>query len=68
MNSLKTLFIVAALIVSSQTMAEGGGDRAFARMEASRKDSMESYQVAQKQSPQSPVAESQAKEADHTNC
>ncbi len=68
MNTLKTLFIVAALIASSQAMAEGGGDRALARMEASRKDSMESYQVAQKQSPQSPAPESQAKEADHTHC
>ena len=68
MNSLKTLFVVAALIVSSQAMAEGGGDRALSRLEASRKESMESYQVAQKQSPQSPVAESKAKVADHTNC
>lgn len=68
MNALKTLFVVAALIVSSQAMAEGGGDRAFARMEASRKDSMESYQVAQKQNPQSPIAESKAEVADPTNC
>lgn len=68
MNSLKTLFVVAALIVSSQAMAEGGGDRALARMEASRKDSMESHQVAQKQTPKSPVAESKANEGGHTSC
>jgi hypothetical protein len=36
MNPIKTLFVIAALTVSSLAMAEGGGDRAFARMEAAR--------------------------------
>jgi hypothetical protein len=68
MKSMKTLFLIATLTVSSLAMAEGGSDRAFARMEAARQNSMEASQVAQKQSPQSPVAESKAKEGDHANC
>ncbi|PMU22960.1 MULTISPECIES: co-regulatory protein PtrA N-terminal domain-containing protein [unclassified Pseudomonas] len=68
MKSMKTLLVIAALTVSSLAMAEGGGDRTLARMEAARKDSMESYQIAQKQSTQSPVAESKAKAVDHANC
>lgn len=68
MKSMKTLLVIAALTVSSLAMAEGGGDRAFARMEEARKDSMESYQIAQKQGTQPPVAESKAKAADHANC
>jgi hypothetical protein len=68
MKSMKTLFVIATLTVSSLAMAEGGSDRAFARMEAARQNSMEASQVAQKQGPQSPVAESKAKEGDHANC
>jgi len=68
MKSAKTLFVIVALTLSSLAMAEGGGDLTFARMEAARKDSMESYQVAQTQGAQSPVAQSQAKAADHTDC
>jgi len=68
MNPLKTLFVIAALTASSLAMAEGGGDRTFARMEAARNNSMESYQVAQTQSAQPPVAESKAKAMDHKNC
>ncbi len=51
MNPIKTLFIIAALTVSSFAMAEGGGDRTFERMEAARSNSMESYQVAQTKMP-----------------
>ena len=36
MKSIKALFIIAALTVSSFAMAEGGGDRTFARMEVAR--------------------------------
>ncbi|KAA0979554.1 co-regulatory protein PtrA N-terminal domain-containing protein [Pseudomonas sp. ANT_J28] len=68
MKSMKTLFVIAALTVSSLAMAEGGSDRALARMEVARQNSMETSQVAQKQGPQSPVAESKAKEGDHANC
>jgi hypothetical protein len=68
MNPIKTLFIIAALTVSSLALAEGGGDRTFARMEAARNNSMEAYRVAQTQSAQPPVAESKAKAMDHNNC
>jgi hypothetical protein len=68
MKSMKTLFVIAALTVSSLAMAEGGSDRVFERMEAARQNSMEASQVAQKQGSQSPVAETQAKQGDHANC
>ena len=68
MNSIKTLLVVAALTLSSAAMAEGGGDRAFTRMEAARQVSLEAYPVAQKQGTQAPVAKSTAKEDEHTNC
>ena len=68
MNPIKTLFVIAALTVSSFAMAEGGGDRTFARMEAARSNSMESYQVAQTKNSQPPVAESKARAMDHKNC
>ncbi|MHC8411245.1 co-regulatory protein PtrA N-terminal domain-containing protein [Pseudomonas sp. Hz4] len=68
MKPIKTLFVIAALTISSLAIAEGGGDRAFARMEAARNNSMESYQVAQTQSAQPPVAESKVKAMDHKNC
>ncbi|MEB0024775.1 co-regulatory protein PtrA N-terminal domain-containing protein [Pseudomonas sp. MH9.2] len=68
MKSIKTLLVVAALTLSSVAMAEGGGDRAFARMEAARQVSMEAYQVAQKQGTQTPVADSNPKEDDHVKC
>ena len=68
MNPIKTLFVIAALTVSSLAMAEGGGDRTFARMEVARNNSMESYRVAQAQNAQHPVAESKAKAMDHKNC
>jgi len=68
MKSVKTLLVIAALTVSSLAMAEGGGDRTFARMDAATKDSMESYQVARTQGTQPPVAESKIKVMDHKNC
>lgn len=68
MNTIKSLFVIAALSISSLAMAEGGGDRTFARMELAKNNSMESYQVAQTQSAQPPVAESKAKAMDHKNC
>ncbi|RJG08815.1 hypothetical protein D3879_23420 [Pseudomonas cavernicola] len=68
MKSMKALFVVAALTVSSLAMAAGGGDRTFARMEQARKVSMEAYQLAQKQKAEAPVAETNAKSAEHANC
>ncbi|WP_137889224.1 co-regulatory protein PtrA N-terminal domain-containing protein [Pseudomonas sp. 2FE] len=68
MKSMKALFVVAALSASSLTLAEGGADRTFARMEQPRKVSVQAYQVAQKQKAEAAVAESKAKAADHASC
>ncbi|MDG1582517.1 co-regulatory protein PtrA N-terminal domain-containing protein [Pseudomonas aeruginosa] len=68
MKSIKTLFVVAALSVSSLAMAEGGADRTFARMEQARQASLEAYQLAKQQKDEAPVAGSQAKQAEHANC
>jgi len=68
MKSIKALLVICALTLSSLAMAEGGGDRTFARMEAARKDSMKSYQVAQKQGTQSPAVESKDKSVEHAKC
>ncbi len=68
MNSIKTLFVVIALTASSLSMAEGGADRTFARMEQASKVSMEAYQLAQQQNKESPVAGNKSKTADHANC
>lgn len=67
MSPIKALFVIAALTVSSLAMAEGGGDRTFARMEAARNKSMESYLVAQKHSAQPPIAEGKAEAMNHNN-
>jgi len=68
MKSMKALFVVAALTVSSLAMATGGGgDRTIARMEKARKVSMEAYQAAQKQKAEAAVAQSKAKATDHAD-
>ena len=66
MKSIKLLFVVTALSVSSLAMAEGGVDRTFARMEQARQVSMEAYQVAQQEKAETPVE--QSKQAKHANC
>ncbi|MGY2237705.1 co-regulatory protein PtrA N-terminal domain-containing protein [Pseudomonas gingeri] len=68
MNPVEFLFVIAALTLSSLAMAEGGGDRTFARMETARSNSMESYQVVKAQSPQPSVAESTTKVMGHKSC
>lgn len=68
MKSIKALFVVAALSVSSLAMAEGGAERTFARMEQARQTSMEANQVAQQQKGEAPVAGEQDKQLKHANC
>ena len=68
MKSIKLILVTAALAVSSLALAEGGGDRTFARMEAARTSSMESYQVARKKSVVPPVVRSHDKASDHAHC
>jgi hypothetical protein len=50
MNPIKTLFVIAALTVSSLLWLKAVVTT-FARMEAARSNSMESYQVAQTKIP-----------------
>lgn len=64
MKSIKALFVVTVLSVSSLAMAEGGGDRTFVRMEQARQASME---VAARQKDEAPVAVDR-KQAKHANC
>jgi hypothetical protein len=68
MKSIKALFVVSALSISSLAMAEGGADRTFARMDQARQVSLEAYRVAQQQKVEAPVASSPTKHAEHTNC
>jgi hypothetical protein len=68
MKSIKALFAVTALSISSLAMAEGGADRTFARMDQLRQTSLEAYQVAKQQKAEAPVAERNAKQAKHANC
>ncbi len=67
MNPIKTLFVIAALTVSSLAMA----GRVVTGLSHGRKwpgiIRMESYRVAQTQNAQHPVAESKAKAMDHKN-
>lgn len=55
MKSLKTLFVLAALGVSSLAMAEGGADRTLARMEKARAVSMQAFQAAKQEQAEASV-------------
>lgn len=46
LRSLSVLLVIAAS--SSYAMAEGGGDRTFARMEQARQEAVANYQADQK--------------------
>ncbi|KFX69995.1 hypothetical protein TMS3_0110830 [Pseudomonas taeanensis MS-3] len=68
MKVMKTLFVVAALSLSSLAMAEGGAERTLARVEQVQQASSQVEQVAQAQKNQAPVAKSKAKMTDHASC
>lgn len=68
MNTIKALFVVAALSASALAMAEGGGDRVSARIEQSSHASTEARQVAQQQKAKAPIADNNARQAPHANC
>ncbi|MBS7663201.1 hypothetical protein I0D00_14810 [Pseudomonas lalucatii] len=65
MKTLQTLFVIGALSLSSLAMAEGGGDRTFARMQAAE---AVSTQVAQQQKAAAPMAETRTTKAEHAKC
>nr|WP_289114016.1 co-regulatory protein PtrA N-terminal domain-containing protein [uncultured Halomonas sp.] len=62
---LSVLLAIAAS--SSYAMAEGGGDRTFARMEQARQVSIAAYQADQKDQAQE-VASKAAPAAKHAKC
>lgn len=68
MKSMKTLSVVAALSLSSLAMAEGGAERALARVEQAQQTSSQAEQVTQAQKRQAPVVKSQARMTDHASC
>ncbi|MDY7564751.1 co-regulatory protein PtrA N-terminal domain-containing protein [Pseudomonas sp. RTC3] len=47
MKTLKALLIVSLMSASVAALAEGGGDRVVARMDAAREVSMKHYQQAE---------------------
>lgn len=65
MNSMKALTVIAALTLSSLAMAEGGGDRTFARMQLQE---AVSTQVAQQQKAATPMADTQMEKAEQAPC
>jgi high-affinity K+ transport system ATPase subunit B len=65
LRSLSVLLVIAAS--SSYAMAEGGGDRTFARMEQARQEALASYQADQKGKAQA-VASKEALQEKHHKC
>ncbi|WP_439859856.1 co-regulatory protein PtrA N-terminal domain-containing protein [Pseudomonas sp. MBLB4136] len=65
MNTLKTFFAIAALSLSSLAMAEGGGDRTFARMQSTE---TVATQVAQQPKAAAPMTGMKMKKAEHAKC
>lgn len=65
LRSLSLLLVIAAS--SSYALAEGGGDRTFARMEQARQKAVASYQADQKGKAQA-VASEEALQEKHRKC
>ncbi len=53
MKSLKVIAALAAMVVSSATLAEGGADRVYGRMIQANEQAMQEYAAA-KESPNKP--------------
>lgn len=68
MNVIKTLFVVAAISVSSLALAEGGSERVIARMQQVNETSQTAVQLVSQRKVDAPVAVSNVKESGHTNC
>ncbi|MEX6501048.1 co-regulatory protein PtrA N-terminal domain-containing protein [Pseudomonas zhanjiangensis] len=68
MKSINALLVATALSASSLAMAEGGGERTFARMEQAQQAAMRVYPVAKQQKAEAPVAESSVRPVEHGNC
>ena len=57
-----------SLASSTYAMAEGGGDRTFARMEQARQVAIASYQVDQKDQSQELASKATSAKDGHANC
>ena len=68
MNMVKAIVMVVTFGAAGLALAEGGANRAFARIEAARQSSMQAYQVAQDKKEQAPVAAQSSKHAGHESC
>lgn len=68
MNMVKAIVMVVTFGMAGIALAEGGADRTFARMEATRQSSMQAFQVAQEKKEQAPVAAQSSKHAGHESC
>lgn len=67
MKMLSALLITAAVTLSSLAMAEGGGDRTFARMQAAIESSTQTTQLALQQQPRTIVMPADETHS-HANC
>ena len=69
MKLFKSLSVLLAIAASSSyAMAEGGGDRTFARMEQARQVAIASYQVDQKDQSQELASKATSAKDAHANC
>jgi hypothetical protein len=69
MKLFRFLSVLLAIAASSTyAMAEGGGDRTFARMEQARQVAIASYQVDQKDQSQELASKATSAKDGHANC
>jgi len=68
MNSIKALVMGITFGMAGLALAEGGGDRTFAKMEAARQTATDAYQLAQQKTDPAPAASQSHKHGQHENC
>jgi len=69
MKLFRFLSVLLAIAVSSTyAMAEGGGDRTFARLEQARQLAIASYQADKKDQSQEVVSKAASTKHAHANC
>ena len=69
MKPFRFLSVLLAIAASSTyAMAEGGGDRTFARMEQARQVAIANYQADQKDQAQEVASEAASAKHAHANC
>ncbi|WP_345940428.1 co-regulatory protein PtrA N-terminal domain-containing protein [Pseudomonas sp. MS19] len=68
MNVFKAVLFGAVVSVSSLAMAEGGGDRNFARMQAASDNAQQVNQLAQQKSHSAEVATQTDADHAHSHC